>query len=41
MNCLTSRWLKECVKFTLFSHNHGFALADFVIRGAFVRFPLN
>ena len=42
MNCLTNRWLKECVQLTISNQNFGDGVGvDLVIDGSLVRLPLN
>ena len=41
MKCLTNRWLKECVQFTIVDHIDGDGVANLAIDGSLVRLPLN
>ena len=41
MDCLTSRWLKECVQLTIFNLNDDDEVANLAIDGSLVRLPLN
>jgi hypothetical protein len=41
MNCLTNRWLKECVRLAISNDNDVDEITSFVIDRSLVRFPLN
>jgi hypothetical protein len=42
MNCLTNRWLNECVHLAIVNYNFDNSyVSSFVVDGSLVRFPFN
>jgi hypothetical protein len=41
MNCLTNRWLKECVDLTIANDNYERYISSYVIDDSLVRFAMN